>query len=506
MFGQRRARSLRRKEGSVGMTVHDLALAERRLDARTGVSRDAIVERLDRIAESFLRDETRAASVECARTRKEAFGRVDLRGPERERLIGLAFAAEAVASAALNPFARATDLRAFAFAVGDAIGISPELAGFDIASRALRDPRFYALPPQLAVEAQLEIMRIVPGVDAASVWARDSNGSIRCLGRACDGELPDADQYALRLLAGAPPPRAVRRDVLTLPVVVDTRARAALVCTLEPEARELVRLAASEVAAALAPILEKDALLEQNASREEAIAGSLERRLVRLAFDLHDGALQDVSALVAEIRLLRAQAPDLARGGSSPTLLLGRLDDLEARLVALEIELRGIARSVDGPKVATRPLREVLREEVMAFDASAQIHATVDLEGEFDNLTASQRIALVRIVQEALANVREHSGARNVRVSLVRRHGFVDLEIVDDGCGFEVERTLMHAARNGRLGLIGMSERVRLLGGSFDVESKPGGPTTVAATLAEWRGDADDDEFATRRVTADEHT
>ena len=495
MFGEPRARDLGRG-GVCGMTVHDFPLGEGRVAARSALSDDVIIERLDRIAESFLRDETRTASVEHARARAYALRGVDPVGSQRERLIGLAFAAEAAASTALSPFARATNLRDFAAATGAAIGVRPEVAAFEIASVAIRDPRLYALPPQLAVEAELEILRLVPGVDVASVWTRDADGRIRCLGRVGETELAGADRYALELLADARTPRDAASDVITLPVFVYARARAALVCGLEPEAGELVRLVASEAAAALVPILEKDALLEQNASREEAITGSLERRLVRLALDLHDGPLQDVNALLSELRLLRAQTPDLARRESSRALLLGRFDDLEARLVALESELRGIARSVDGAQVATRPLRDVVREQVRALDASGDIRASVDLDGELDTLTASQRIALIRILQEALANVREHSGARNVGVSLVHRRGYVDLEIVDDGCGFDVERTLVHAARNGRLGLVGMSERVRLLGGSFDVQSEPGGPTTISATLAEWRGDAADDAGA----------
>jgi len=57
----------------------------------------------------------------------------------------------------------------------------------------------------------------------------------------------------------------------------------------------------------------------------------------------------------------------------------------------------------------------------------------------------------------------------------------------DDGRGFEVERTLVDAARTGHLGLVGMSERVRLLGGRLDVESRPGGPTRIAAVIPRWR-------------------
>ena len=121
-----------------------------------------------------------------------------------------------------------------------------------------------------------------------------------------------------------------------------------------------------------------------------------------------------------------------------------------------------------------------------AFRAATGIVASFRAEGDFEHLTASQRIALVRMVQEALANVREHSGASAVTVSVVRARGYVRAEVVDDGCGFDVERALVQAARNGRLGLVGMGERVRLLGGSFTVESGPGRPTTISAMLPEW--------------------
>jgi signal transduction histidine kinase len=59
--------------------------------------------------------------------------------------------------------------------------------------------------------------------------------------------------------------------------------------------------------------------------------------------------------------------------------------------------------------------------------------------------------------------------------------------VTDNGRGFDVERTLVQAARKGRLGLVGMSERVRLLGGRFDLQSSPGGPTTISAKIPRWR-------------------
>ena len=100
-----------------------------------------------------------------------------------------------------------------------------------------------------------------------------------------------------------------------------------------------------------------------------------------------------------------------------------------------------------------------------------------------DGLSASQRIALVRFVQEALNNVREHSGATHVQVTLGVQRGLVSASVSDNGDGFSVEPTLLRAAKAGRFGLVGMSERARLLGGRFDVRSEPGGGTTVSIAL-----------------------
>jgi signal transduction histidine kinase len=62
-----------------------------------------------------------------------------------------------------------------------------------------------------------------------------------------------------------------------------------------------------------------------------------------------------------------------------------------------------------------------------------------------------------------------------------------EAQIQDDGRGFEVANTLIRAAKRGRLGLVGMGERVRLLGGSFDVQSHAGGPTTLSLVLPRWQ-------------------
>ncbi|MBD0328532.1 MAG: hypothetical protein ICV64_00280 [Thermoleophilia bacterium] len=219
---------------------------------------------------------------------------------------------------------------------------------------------------------------------------------------------------------------------------------------------------------------------------EGALGDATERRLLRLGFDLHDGALQSVVALGADLRLFRDQLAGVLAGGHAG-LLLGRVDDLEARLLDLERELRELAGSLESTSLASRPFREAMRAEVDAFAARSGVSASVTLAGPLDQLTASQRLALLRIVQESLTNAREHGGASTVAVEVAEDPGGVELVVHDDGCGFSVDDALEAAAADGRLGLAGMRQRVALLGGDFEIDSRPGGPTVVSARLPRWQ-------------------
>jgi signal transduction histidine kinase len=124
---------------------------------------------------------------------------------------------------------------------------------------------------------------------------------------------------------------------------------------------------------------------------------------------------------------------------------------------------------------------------VQAFAGRHKIEAQLAVRGRLDSLTASQRITILRIIQEALTNVQAHSRASEVSVTVFPGRTHVSVEVTDNGRGFDVERTLVQAARKGRLGLVGMSERVRLLNGRFDVQSSRGGPTTISAIIPRWR-------------------
>lgn len=209
---------------------------------------------------------------------------------------------------------------------------------------------------------------------------------------------------------------------------------------------------------------------------------ALERRLRRLVLDLHDGPLQDVASLALDLKHFRKQLAD-ALDGSSRHPLVGRIDDLEARLVVLATDLREIATSAQRPAFLDRPFTEAVSTEAEKVEEAGDLTVTTALSGEFDALTPSQRIALLRVLEEALGNAQRHSGAQTVTVSMCVEPTTVRAEIVDDGRGFDLEGALIRAAREGRLGIVGMSERVRLLGGDFDIQTKPGGPTRIRLQL-----------------------
>jgi signal transduction histidine kinase len=149
--------------------------------------------------------------------------------------------------------------------------------------------------------------------------------------------------------------------------------------------------------------------------------------------------------------------------------------------------LRELAHSLEPGSLVRRPLPRVIDDEVAAFTERTGVPVQQRVRGDFTGMTVSQKIALIRVVQEALTNVREHANAARVRILITARASRVDARVEDDGVGFHVARTLLDGAQRGRLGLVGSSERIRLLGGRFDIRSRPGGPTTVSLSLPRWR-------------------
>jgi signal transduction histidine kinase len=353
---------------------------------------------------------------------------------------------------------------------------------------ALREPQLLELPPDQAIEAQLMMLTSFAPVTEVSLWSAQLNGRLRCdlhLGHGVPSRR--VRSAAGDVLRDSVPTQSTGALIHAIPVLRNGQPLAALVLRARLGERERALVFADEAALTLPTALERQALLARSAEDERSLVESGERRLARLGLDLHDGAIQELAAFAGDLALLRKQLSGALATHEHGDILIGRIGDLEARLVELDRELRELARSAESSALIAKPFGELIAEQVEVFSARHDVETDLAVRGHFDSLTASQRIALLRVVQEALTNVREHSGASRVSVTVFPSRTHVFAEITDNGCGFEVERTLVQAAKGGHLGLVGMSERIRLLGGRFDIQSRRGGPTTISATVPKWR-------------------
>jgi signal transduction histidine kinase len=349
-----------------------------------------------------------------------------------------------------------------------------------IGLQAMGNPDLLGLPLTALASVELEALVVFGGLEHASLWT-SSDGEPEAI--ACRGITVPSDgvRAAAKGLAGLPPDQTNRCTA----VISRWQRNHAVLLAEGPGAVDAEPLLA-QAAAMLGPAFERSKLLERNASGHEALAHSAERRLRRLGFDLHDGPVQNVLALGAELTRLTDSVGELELGATAERLLSGRFEDLRAYLVNIETDLREFCSSLESPVLVARPFEEAVRGAVWTFTAKSAIQPTVIIEGSLDDLTDTQRITLYRIAQEALSNVCDHSEATEVTVSLQVLKTHIALEILDNGKGFDVDWALMDSARRGHIGLLGMLERVRLIGGDLRVESRPGGPTRLSVKLAHY--------------------
>jgi signal transduction histidine kinase len=400
-------------------------------------------------------DEAREAATHNARALLEAYGS----GMDAIAMAVVAYAAELAGVVADTLGDAPAEIRRLTDALQARAGVSRVALGREL---------LHARRP-----AELPLLRALTGAQAASLWVEPAEGQPR---RIAHAGRPDASAAA---------------DGETLSVRVPGRAGAGVLTVygVDPHAPGLGPLLAAAIPG-IAELLERETLRDREHLRE-LVAGAVERRLARVRFDLHDGPQQDVILLAQDIRMFRDQLRPLLDGHPDQGRALGRLDDLEAQLLALDGDLRRLSTSVQSPFVSPGGLLESLQRVTDAFVKRTGIVPDTDFSADLTELSESQQIALLALVQEALSNVRKHGEASAVRVSIVPEGDGIRAEVTDDGRGFDPDTTMARAARAGRLGLVGMHERVRMLGGETHIDSRPGGPTVVSAVLPRWEGGED---------------
>jgi signal transduction histidine kinase len=445
-------------------------------------------DRLDRL-QRLLADgiPSRAQPIlERARARADAIHAGGGNGTDALRPAATSLAADTLIELAIEGWLQPIEAETIVSSLADACSIDREAARFDLYMVAATTPGLVELPPAAAAGVQLGLLVDLGVAAGVSLWRNDSDGRLEQLLHAGEPAASARMRAEATVALRERRFRVFRRAAYRSAVIRRFgHAHAAVVARTDTRAPERLDAYLVEAAAALSPVLDREHLLERSAERERALVSTAERRLMRLGFDLHDGPIQDVLALGAEVQHLRDQAnPYVAE--SHRDQVFGRFDDVLSRLVELDRQLREIAHSLESKSIVSRPVGEILHREVDAFTERSGVEAGLELLGDPESLTSAQRVAVFRAIQEGLSNVREHSGATRADIVVRARRSSIEVRIVDNGTGFEVERAIAQAAERGRLGLVGIGERVRMLGGTFEIESEPGGPTVLAFSLPRW--------------------
>ncbi len=210
---------------------------------------------------------------------------------------------------------------------------------------------------------------------------------------------------------------------------------------------------------------------ERRRSGQLAMRAQEEERR-RLARDLHDEVNQ---ALTAILLRLEALAQDTRPEQAPEVVELKRLVNQ-----AME-ELLTLARQLRPSALDDHGLVPAVEAQLKRFSARTGIEVRLRTEGDPNELPEVMQTAIFRVAQEALANVARPAGATIVEVDLDEEEGAAELRVRDDGAGFD-PGAIPRAGSEGPgagLGLGGMAERARLVGGELDVRSAPGGGTSV---------------------------
>jgi signal transduction histidine kinase len=225
---------------------------------------------------------------------------------------------------------------------------------------------------------------------------------------------------------------------------------------------------------------ERRELIEQlEATRSELAAAEREGgRLAerqRLARDIHDTLAQGFVSIVLQLQAAEAELPagaEEARGHLERARRTARDNLAEARRLVWDLRPEALAAA---------PLGEALGRLTGRLAEETGMVATATVTGTPTPLSADAEVTLLRVTQEALANVSRHAHADRVAVTLSYMDGEAALDVRDDGDGFTPAADGF--GPNGGLGLRGMRERVEALGGRLAVESAPGRGTTIAVTV-----------------------
>jgi PAS domain S-box-containing protein len=198
-----------------------------------------------------------------------------------------------------------------------------------------------------------------------------------------------------------------------------------------------------------------------------------ERR--RIARELHDSAGQLLAALGMNLSLVESE-----NGNNAPRAAKAIRESIDL-VQELSRELRTISHLLHPPLLDEVGLASGLRSYLDGFTERSKIRVDLEIPEEFGRLPQESETAIFRIVQECLTNIHRHSGSPVARICITRSDGQLSLEVEDRGKGIPPEkREVMESGGTLGVGIRGMRERLRQLGGSLEINSNGTGTVVVA--------------------------
>jgi PAS domain S-box-containing protein len=192
----------------------------------------------------------------------------------------------------------------------------------------------------------------------------------------------------------------------------------------------------------------------------------------RIARDLHDDTAQQLSAHLIRLRLMEQASDDKERQKHVAALRAGLQETAEG--------VRRIARGLRPPELEDAGLLAALRSHARVLRESHGLEVQLDADVVDSLVTPDGLLVLYRIIQEALTNAARHAGTGSASVAVRAADRYIEASVADQGRGFHPGRT----AIEGRgLGLMGMRERAVMVGGLFEVESRPGEGTRISVRI-----------------------
>ena len=193
---------------------------------------------------------------------------------------------------------------------------------------------------------------------------------------------------------------------------------------------------------------------------------------MRIAGELHDGVLQQITSLTLRLGKVRRQVPPDSEASAA-------ISGLQQQLIQIGTDIRHLSHELHPAVLQEAGLPAALSAYCEEFSKVRGLPVSCEADESVKELSPGAALCIYRIAQEALGNAAKYSEAKKVEVRLTRSNGRVWLSVSDDGVGCAPDQI----AKSGGLGVINMRERVLQLDGTFEFDSEPGRGTMVRVAV-----------------------